>query len=961
MSQLRIPAATYRLQFNRDFTFAQAESIARYLADLGVTDLYASPIFRARGGSSHGYDVVDSTAISEDLGGESEFEKLSATARRYELGFLLDVVPNHMAASPDNAWWTSVLENGPGSRFVNYFDIDWSPLDSGPERKVLLPILGRPYGEELEGGKLILRFDEGGFTINYYDRQFPVSTRSWPPILRMILQVLEQDAGMTTAALELTDLVERLPALAADHAAEPTVNSRFLKETLWRLSRSDATFDAAVQKALEQLNGRGGDRPSFDALDDVLELQWYRLAYWRIAGESINYRRFFDVADLVGVRVEEPEVFEARMSRVIQLVEQGKITGLRVDHIDGLFDPASHLRKLQARLGRGWTPDAKRLGFYVLVEKILAADETLPSDFACSGTTGYEFIARCDQLFIDPVGLDLLSKFYAETTGTDRDFESMVYQKKRLVIETLFYGEMRGLGNALWQLASKERNARDFSPSELHAALAEVTACLAVYRTYERDVSIAARDRDRIENAIAHARQRNEAMRQEEGSSLLACSVTPIDDRLFEFIRKVLLVEPPHYASDQADSWLRFVMRWQQFTGPVMAKGVEDTSFYNYNRLISMNEVGGEPGSSVVDAVETFHRHNLHVLESWPSTLNASSTHDTKRSEDSRARIHVLSEIPQRWAKHVRKWMRLNAPFRTSIGGQQIPDANEELLIYQSLVGVWPFDAGQREGLVGRMLQFAEKALREAKVHTSWLQQNAGYESAVKRFIEGILSAENTEFLEDFHRFASFTSFHGATNSISALLLKCVAPGVPDFYQGSELWDFSLVDPDNRRPVDYALRTEILDRHRSETGKPQVNALLRNWQNGEIKLFVTSRTLAIRNAMPSVFRYGSYEPLLSSGSCGESVVSLIRRTDHQAVLAVVPRLVTRLSRPGRFPIGAEIWKDTFITLPTAAPREWTNAFTGETVSVRESGQVPLASLLRTFPLALLIARDGSSD
>ncbi|HXH37949.1 MAG TPA: malto-oligosyltrehalose synthase, partial [Thermoanaerobaculia bacterium] len=567
----RVPRATYRIQFNAGFTFADARDIVRYLAELGISDIYASPILRARKGSGHGYDVVDANTLNPELGTDDDFNALHAALQGRQLGLLLDIVPNHMAASAENAWWMSVLENGEHSRFLHYFDIDWTPVTARGQTvsKVLLPILGKPYGEALESREIQLHYDVDGFFFTYYDNRLPLAPASYGQVLRHCIESLPAEG----VAIELREL-------AKDDAATP--NSKFLKETLWRIYEQDPTFRDALNEVIARINGRAGQAGSFDDLDVLLDAQWYRLAYWRMASETINYRRFFDVTDLVGVRVENPEVFEARNRRTLELIAEGKVTGLRIDHIDGLHDPIGHMRKLQARLAgesNGKPPGEN--GFYIVVEKILAHGEELPRDFQVSGTTGYDFLDSVNALFVDPHGLRQLDRFYRAFTGLTAGFDDICYERKKQIIHELFSGEMRTLGGQLSAVAIPDRNARDFAPVDLTSALTEVTACMRVYRTYLREGEIASSDERTVRAAIAEARRRAGAT---------------IDARLFTFLERVLLVDPPPYVASEREHWLAFVMRWQQFTGRVMAKGVEDTAFYNYNRMSALNEVGGDPG-----------------------------------------------------------------------------------------------------------------------------------------------------------------------------------------------------------------------------------------------------------------------------------------------------------------------------------------------------------------------------
>ncbi|HEX9163601.1 MAG TPA: malto-oligosyltrehalose synthase [Thermoanaerobaculia bacterium] len=917
---LSIPAATYRIQFNAGFTFEDARRIADYLRDLGISELYASPILKARKGSSHGYDVVDSTALNPELGTDDEFARLHETLQKNELGLLLDVVPNHMAASQENSWWMSVLENGTQSRFLHYFDIDWSSVTTRgrTEKKVLLPILGKPYGEAIESGEIKLEFDADGFFFTYYDRRLPLAPKSYNLILRDCVESLPVEG----VGVELRDLV---------NGEDTVTNSRFLKETLWRIYAQSDAFKKALDETIARINGEPGNAETFNPLDNLLDAQFYRLAYWRIASEKINYRRFFDVTDLVGVRIENPEVFEARNRRTLDLIAEGKVTGLRVDHIDGLFDPIGHMKKLQLRLAdpaptedRGpRTEDG--LSFYVVAEKILAHDEALPKTFEVSGTTGYDFLDSVNALLVDPEGLRKLDSFYRDFTGITESFEDICYERKKQIIHELFPGEMRALGKQLGELSMQDRNARDFAPTELLAALTEITACMCVYRTYIRDFEVTKEDREFICRAIEEARRR-------AGSS--------VDPRLLTFLEKVLLVDPPSYVESERERWLAFVMRWQQFTGRVMAKGVEDTAFYNYNRLISLNDVGGAPGrSGDFDPLEEFHRRNERIQRDWPGTLNATSTHDTKRSEDVRARINVLSEIADSWQKDVRRWSAMVAPLKRD----GIPDCNEELLLYQTILGMWPVDEEELDTVEERLRQFLEKAAREAKTHTSWITPNPEYEKALLDFGSAVLA--NLDFRGSMMRTQRRVAFHGFLNGLAQAVLKILSPGVPDFYQGTEIWDLSLVDPDNRRPVDYERRRSMLKKLKSsfERGSLDLATMQRRFFDGRIKLFVTWRALDLRKRRPELFRRGEYRALRAES---QNVCAFLRGGD---VLVAVPRLTTRMSKPGVVPTG-DVWGEA--TLPVESRGAFRDIFTGATLEL-DGAPVRLAQIFSSFPVAVL--------
>jgi len=899
----RVPRATYRIQFNGGFTFDEAREVVPYLAELGISDVYASPILRARKGSGHGYDVVDPSALNPELGTEEDFNALHVALHDRQLGLLLDIVPNHMAASAENAWWMSVLENGEHSRFLHYFDIDWTPVTTRGQTvsKVLLPILGKPYGEALESREIQLHFNVDGFIFTYYDNRLPLAPASYGQVLRHCIESLPREG----VGIELRELAE-------DDGGAP--NSKFLKETLWRIYEQEAAFRDALNDVIARINGRAGDDASFNDLDALLDAQWYRLAYWRIASETINYRRFFDVTDLVGVRVENPEVFEARNRRTLELIAEGKVTGLRIDHIDGLYDPIGHMRKLQARLA-GESNGSK--AFYIVLEKILGHGEELRPGFQVSGTTGYDFLDSVNALFVDPNGLKQLDRFYRAFTGVSASFDDICYERKKQIIHELFSGEMRTLGTQLGAVAMPDRNARDFAPVDLTSALTEVTACMRVYRTYIRNGEIDPADEQSIMASIAEARRR-------AGST--------IDERLFTFLERVLLVDPPPYVAEELAHWLAFVMRWQQFTGRVMAKGVEDTAFYNYNRLVSLNDVGGHPGRNDFDGIAEFHARNVRMQSQWPHTMNATSTHDTKRSEDVRARINVLSEIAPQWERQVRRWSKRNAALR---GG--IIEPNVELLVYETLIGMWPLDDVELPSVRDRLKQYMEKAAREAKTQTSWIAPNRAYEEALLGFCDAILG--DAHFCADLARFQKRTAFYGFLNALSQVVLKATTPGAPDFYQGTELWDLSLVDPDNRRPVDYQHRAAMLKKLQRSAS---IDSLLRRWRDGRIKMFVTWKVLEARARHEDLFRDGSYEPV----DGGNHVCAFVRRYGDEAVLVVVPRLVASLVKSGTFPIG-EVWGDA--SLPIGGT--WRNVFTGEELG--GSASLPLRDVFARFPVAVM--------
>ena len=953
MTALRIPASTYRFQFHRRFRFEHAVVLVPYLEALGITDLYASPILQARRGSSHGYDVTDPTRLSVELGGEGHFDLLVKALSDRGMGILLDIVPNHMAASVENRWWTDVLESGRGSPFAGHFDIDWHSPKKALNSKVLLPILGGPYGRMLEEQELSLRLEKGGFIVHCPSAKLPVSILSYPRILSLRLAALEETYGPDHPSFrELWDLIttiEHLPKSAAadaESARERYASEEGIKERLRRLYTGRPEIREHIDETMRMVNGRKNDPGSFDPLDRILSEQHYWLSFWRLANEEINYRRFFAVSDLVSLRVEDPRVFDAAHERVLRLAREGKVTGLRVDHVDGLFDPHGYLVRLMQRL-TGSEDDAPAPEFYVLVEKILGEEEELPPEWPVHGTTGYDFLNALNGVFLSARGVKALDDVYARATGAAPDFGGTVHRTKKLIMDTLFAGEMHSLGQDLGRLAEQDRYARDLPRKELRAALVEVTACFPVYRTYARSPELSARDIRHITKALKRAQQRS----------------TEASAPVFDFLRRVLLQEiPPSLAGAGREEWVRFMMRWQQFTGPIMAKGVEDTAFYVYNRLVSMNEVGGNPASAGVP-VSAFHSRCETVAGRWPHTMNTTSTHDTKRSEDVRARINVLSEIPEEWERRLQQWSRLNAGKKRTVNGIATPDPGEEILLYQTLLGAWPLEREELRGLGARVESYMVKAMREAKVHTRWIRPNIAHEAAVKEFAASLLeetSAGSNAFLADFLPFQRKIAHYGAINGLAQLLLKIASPGVPDFYQGTELWDFSLVDPDNRRPVDYPRRARLLQEVMTQESQglaPLSRDLLFSWEDGRVKLFVTWKALSFRRERKELFQDGAYVPLPVIGGLKEHALAFARNRGDAWAIAAVPRLATRLAPPGEFPLGLGTWgARSAVRLPAEAPVRWRNAFTGEILHASGGDGAKLLhlhALFHDFPVALL--------
>jgi (1->4)-alpha-D-glucan 1-alpha-D-glucosylmutase len=942
MFDRRIPLATYRLQLNRELRFEDARGLVPYLHRLGISDLYTSPILRARQGSRHGYDVVDPTQLNPELGNEADFEALSRELKEYGMGLLLDIVPNHMAASPENPLWRDLLENGRCSPYASFFDIDWAAA----ENRVILPILASPYRQALESGQLSLTMDDAGLSVRYRGYQLPLDIRSYRLVLSQRTDTLESAPGLSHANLEsvfrLIDTLEHLTPCSGPQETGRGYRERQAAKEAFRLIVSRAPgVKAWLEEGISLFNSCRGRPESLALMDDLLEQQAYRLDFWRTALGQLNYRRFFDVSDLIGLRIEKEEVFQASHALILRLVRESKVSGLRIDHIDGLRYPRRYLVRLQ----QGATEAGGPRRFYIVVEKILSGGEALPVDWPVSGTTGYDFANILNNLFINSEGARALSEIYGRFTGSRAAFGDVVYEKKRQVIAELFPGEVRVLGRMLTDLARREEDAAGLSAEELTQALSEVTACLPVYRTYTRSFEVSPRDRLYLEQAAAEARRRHQGVANTSAA--------------IDFVERILTLDFPYdITAARKEAWLGFVLRWQQLTGAVMAKGFEDTALYGYSRLLSLNEVGGDPGSDGL-SVSDFHRLNRTRLEHWPHTMNATSTHDTKRSQDTRARISVLSEVPGEWQAHLSRWRHWNEPKKTKVNGILVPEPDMEMLIYQTLIGAWPLDEAEVPEFKERLKAYLAKAIREAKAYTSWLSPDPDYEAALASFLESILedSARNG-FLSELLPFAQKIAYYGMLNSLAQVLLKATCPGMPDFYQGEELWDFSLTDPDNRRPVNFGKRAKILDElilKEAGGSAALIRELQENWRDGRVKMYATYKVLSFRRDNPALFRDGDYLPLQIKGHIGEHVCAFARRRDSTWFLVVAPRLTAKLVAPGTPPVGKQVWGDDRLLLPEGAPEGWDNLFTGESLRVSTPGErgLSLCDILSIFPVALL--------
>ena len=933
-SMMRVPTATYRLQLHKGFGFAQVKEIVDYLHDLGISDIYAAPIFKARPGSMHGYDIVDSNQINPELGTSEEFAALSEELRQRDMGWIQDIVPNHMAYDGENRLLMDVLEGGANSMFAQFFDIEWDHPVESMRGKVLAPCLGKFYGACLEGGELILQYDADGLAIHYYQQRFPMNIESYGQVLAPDVAQFRRKLGrLHPDLIKLLGVLYTLKNLPSnDESRERADQITFIKSMLWELYTTNEEVKSLFDDNVAVFNGRPGDPESFNALNRLLAQQHYRLSFWKVATEEINYRRFFNINDLISLRTEDYKVFDVTHALVMQLVHEGKITGLRIDHIDGLYDPAGYLERIREKLGP----------FYVVVEKILDQDERLPENWPVCGATGYEFADNVNRIFCQSQHEEIFSQLYGRFIGFHTDYNELVTDKKRLIIGRHMAGDVDRLAHLLKRISSRDRFGGDITLYGLKRALVEVLAFFPVYRSYVSFTHFSGEDRELIRGVMKKALELNPALVYE-----------------LSFIEKFLLLEwGDHLADEEKPHWISFVMRLQQLTGPLMAKGFEDTTLYIYNRLLSLNEVGSNPRRFGI-TLEDFHQFNQRRNDDWPHSMNATSTHDTKRGEDVRARINVLSEIPEDWEAQVIRWSQMNRQHKQRIKGHEVPDRNDEYFFYQSLVGAWPFIDEESAGFLKRIEAYIIKAVREAKVHTEWLKPDSAYEEAFVSFIKKTLdSSESNLFLREFIPFAHRVAFHGVLNSLAQVLLKMTSPGLPDFYQGTELWDLSFVDPDNRRSVDFRQRIEWLDDLKRENladAAPMAKDLLSHWHDGRVKLYLIYKALNFRRSHPSLFQEGSYIPLWASETVKEKVCAFARRTEDDWALVVAPRLTTAVLAKKTWPLG-EFWDDTIVVLPDEAPGRWFNIFTREEIAMTSAPSkkfLQLGSVLANFPVALL--------
>ncbi|MET0530011.1 MAG: malto-oligosyltrehalose synthase [Microvirga sp.] len=914
------PRATYRLQFHKDFTFDDAAEIVPYLASLGISHVYASPIQAASPGSTHGYDIVDHGTINPELGGEEGFRRFSDELKAHGLKLLLDIVPNHMGVGGQaNGWWLSVLEWGRHSPHAETFDIDWQR--SGADGKLIVPFLGSHYGDALEKGELQLKFDEkdGSFSVWHWEHRFPICPLTYPLILDHAPAFLDDRA----AAAALRTLTEQFRNL--ETGLDVTQVSCQLKEAL-AAAYAQPRVKTAVDSAVKAINGIVGSPESFEILHRLLEAQAYRLAYWRVASSDINYRRFFDINTLAGMRVEKPDVFERTHELILRLIDEDRIHGLRIDHIDGLADPESYARALQAKVGPG---------FYVVVEKILEPGEDL-RPWPIAGTSGYDVLNLIDGVLVDAKAGDSMDRIYREAAHIEEPYKNLLRQAKVQITQANFASELEALVSDIRPIANGSRLTRDYTTYALRQALVEIIAAFPVYRTYLGNAAPATEDVKLLEETVSAAKSE---------SSLP-------DHSVHDFIATALLGKLERVHSEDL---ARFRRRFQQLTGPVMAKSLEDTLFYRYGRLIALNEVGGDPGHFGISAKD-FHHANRERARHWPHAMIATATHDTKRGEDARARLLALSEIPEEWQEAIKQWCDAISPHLTITNGQTSPDANDQVILFQALLGAWPLalvesdDAKQLASFQERLEGYVIKALREAKRHTSWVDPREDYENATLALVRAALDPKN-KILDRFRALAQRLSILGILNGLTRTVLKMTLPGVPDIYQGTEFWDFALVDPDNRRPVDYQGRSQTIETEASP------DALLSQWQDGRIKQYVLKKLLQDRAQTPGLYSEGDYQPLEIRGDRSDHLIAYVRQWRRETVVVIVPRFWASLTSGNRPDPDPKAWNGVTITLPHG---RWVNVITGKPLKTT-AGETPLADILEAFPFAVLRSSQGSLE
>lgn len=981
-----LPSASYRVQLGGNFTIGDAANLVDYLSTLGISHLYLSPILASRSGSEHGYDIVNHHEITPSLGRDDDLTELSSKLKESNMAMILDIVPNHMGIGKENKWWSDVLEHGPASLFADYFDIDWQPVKKELWGKVLLPILGASYGEALKSGQLKLAFDseKGKFKINYFEHDMPLSPVSYGLVLGRRLDVLAERLGTNDPDyMNYRSIVDALESLPEGFGLTHEETVRRLREftvstsRLTQLCLKNPTVLEFIKQTLTDFDCSPTDHSAVSRMHNLLEKQSYRLAFWRVAAHEINYRRFFDINDLAGVRVEDSRVFLEMHDYLLTLIKNGIVQGLRIDHPDGLYDPAGYFQALQegarARLEeKSETPSSKpvnqlrqeELPVYIVGEKILAPFERMEKDWLVHGTTGYDFLIAANGLFVKEGNAHEFTELYQLCSREETPYEDMVYSCKQLIMQTALASELNVLAHKLNQIAESTWMYRDYTLNALRHALSEVLAYFPVYRTYVKEGTVSDVSREYISYAVRLSKRNNPI----------------VHPGIFDFIAGVLTlrrlksVERDEDASDFDRAVLEFAMKFQQLSGPVMAKSLEDTLFYKYNRFVALNEVGGEPqhfGLSIAD----FHAQTEQRQRSYPYSMLATSTHDTKRSEDVRARLSVLSEIPDSWQERVLRWMDYNRGKYIHQEEQRIPTPNDEYLIYQTLVGTYPVagitSADEMKVYCQRIQAYILKAAREAKDNTSWINQNQAYEQGITTFIAELLRQENLDgspdpFFVDFLEFHNHIHRMGLLKSLSQTALKLTCPGVPDFYQGNELWDFSLVDPDNRRPVDFELRRDFVKELepliKGQTDEKAIKLFLdqamRQYEDGRLKLYLTMLGLQARSINPKLFTRGKYTPLGTTGNGKDDFIAYMREYGGSVLIVIAPVMVTKLmshdsARLYSGPEETEVWTDTRVLLPRGLQgRKYRNLITGESMVISDRRPL-ISSYLKDFPVAIL--------
>ncbi|MFP4391286.1 MAG: malto-oligosyltrehalose synthase [Desulfohalobiaceae bacterium] len=925
---MQIPTSTYRLQFRPGFGFPEASNILSYLLSLGIGAIYASPIFAARPGSQHGYDVVDPGRINPELGSEQELMQLIHAVRDGSMGWVQDIVPNHMAFAWENQMLMEVLEHRQRSRYFSMFDIDWEHPYPGLHSRVLAPFLGQLFGQALEQGVIKLDYSEQGFFFAYYEHKLPLSLDSYAWVLTQGLQDLKKE--LSEEHPDFINLLggfyvlKTLPQL--EDPQECLAQAKFAKKLLFDLYSRNRQIHNWINTLLQRINNQLGWTDSFQTLDQLLEMQYFKLSYWKLATEEINYRRFFNVNELICLRMQDDIAFRHVHQLPLDLLRQGLITGLRIDHVDGLLDPAGYLHKLRSQAP----------GAGIWVEKILEARESLPRDWPVQGSTGYDFLNRLNQLFVESKNFKLLQSIYSAYTSQSRNTLEISAKSKRLILEKEMAGELQNVARLLHEVFSSYRHGRDISFNALHRALQELLVYFPVYRTYFTEQSFSEQDWHYLHEALGMASQANPDLELE--LSLLQ-----------------------HFFSNQAQDqdqqdrgiWIKALMRLQQLSGPLAAKGFEDTTLYVSGRLLSLNEVGGNPDSQGLSR-QKLHQFLQQRAKLWPGSMSCTSTHDCKRGEDMRARLNVLSELASQWQEKLKSWSKMNSRRRPMLQGKRVPDRNEEYCLYQTLLGTMPFLKEQMQDFPERIEQYLIKALREAKVHSDWINPNIEYEQACIKYLRRLLQGEHQDFWQDFIQFQAKVAYLGIFNSLAQTLLKLTAPGVPDLYQGTEFWDLSLVDPDNRRPVDFESRQKVLHKiqdREKQSSKTLLQELLQNLPDPSIKLFVLYKALGLRKELPELFLRGEYIQIQSYGQKARHVFAFARRLGNTWVLVAVPRLPSGLIRAREVPLGRQAWEDTSLELPEHAPDLWTDIFCVRSLSCAK--QAKMAELCQEFPLLLL--------